>query len=163
MLRENSGSFASQFVFFLCLSENSLPKPKSLDAKVSHSVLAMKSGERESSGIPSSSSPSSSSTSLSLTSPKEHKGAPVIVPLIKPSAGSVPRDNTCGHLAHSSAAPRFTHAHITHDLCCVYMGKVRVQGQLGGWSIGFRSLLMAPKHSEKTRKQSFVFGLLSVQ
>ncbi|XP_073349379.1 sine oculis-binding protein homolog [Pagrus major] len=67
------------------LKENSLPKPKSLDAKVSHSVLAMKSGERESSGVPSS-SPSSSSTSLSLTTPKEHKGAPVIVPLIKPSA-----------------------------------------------------------------------------
>ncbi|XP_030261878.1 sine oculis-binding protein homolog isoform X2 [Sparus aurata] len=68
------------------LKENSLPKPKSMDAKVSHSVLAMKSGERESSGVPSSSSPSSSSTSLSLTTPKEHKGAPVIVPLIKPSA-----------------------------------------------------------------------------
>ncbi|KAM9840098.1 sine oculis-binding protein homolog [Aulostomus maculatus] len=67
------------------LKENSLPKPKSLDAKVSHSVLAMKSGERESSSVPSS-SPSSSSTSTSLTTPKEHKSAPVIVPLIKPSA-----------------------------------------------------------------------------
>uniref|UniRef100_UPI003AB071E8 sine oculis-binding protein homolog n=1 Tax=Centroberyx gerrardi TaxID=166262 RepID=UPI003AB071E8 len=67
------------------LKENSLPKPKSLDSKVSHSVLAMKSGERESSSVPSS-SPSSSSTSSSLTSPKEHKSAPVIVPLIKPSA-----------------------------------------------------------------------------
>ncbi|XP_023122808.2 sine oculis-binding protein homolog isoform X1 [Amphiprion ocellaris] len=67
------------------LKENSLPKPKSLDTKVSHSVLAMKSGERESSSVPSS-SPSSSATSSSLTSPKEHKSAPVIVPLIKPSA-----------------------------------------------------------------------------
>ncbi|KAM7395262.1 hypothetical protein PAMA_006837 [Pampus argenteus] len=67
------------------LKENSLPKPKNLDTKVSHSVLAMKSGERESSSVPSSSS-SSSSTSSSLTSPKEHKSAPVIVPLIKPSA-----------------------------------------------------------------------------
>ncbi|KAM9339569.1 sine oculis-binding protein homolog [Symphorus nematophorus] len=67
------------------LKENSLPKPKSLDTKVSHSVLAMKSGERESSSVPSS-SPSSSSTSSSLTTPKEHKSAPVIVPLIKPSA-----------------------------------------------------------------------------
>lgn len=68
------------------LTENSLPKPKSLDTKVSHSVLAMKSGERDSSSVPSS-SPSSSSTSSSLTTPKEHKSAPVIVPLIKPSAG----------------------------------------------------------------------------
>ncbi|XP_042360027.1 sine oculis-binding protein homolog isoform X2 [Plectropomus leopardus] len=67
------------------LKENSLPKPKSLDAKVGHSVLAMKSGERESSSVPSS-SPSSSSTTSSLTTPKEHKSAPVIVPLIKPSA-----------------------------------------------------------------------------
>ncbi|XP_040920643.1 sine oculis-binding protein homolog isoform X2 [Toxotes jaculatrix] len=67
------------------LKENSLPKPKSLDTKVSHSVLAMKTGERESSSVPSS-SPSSSSTSSSLTTPKEHKSAPVIVPLIKPSA-----------------------------------------------------------------------------
>ncbi|XP_076021499.1 sine oculis-binding protein homolog isoform X2 [Genypterus blacodes] len=67
------------------LKENSLPKPKCADTKVSHSVLAMKSGERESSSV-SSSSPSSSSTSSSLTSPKEHKSAPVIVPLIKPSA-----------------------------------------------------------------------------
>ncbi|XP_018517645.1 sine oculis-binding protein homolog isoform X1 [Lates calcarifer] len=67
------------------LKENSLPKPKSLDTKVSHSVLAMKSGERESSSVPSS-SPSSSSTSSSLATPKEHKSAPVIVPLIKPSA-----------------------------------------------------------------------------
>ncbi|KAM4600655.1 sine oculis-binding protein homolog [Polymixia lowei] len=65
------------------LKENSLPKPKSLDSKVSHSVLAMKSAE--SSSVPSSSS-SSSSPSSSLTSPKEHKSAPVIVPLIKPSA-----------------------------------------------------------------------------
>ncbi|KAK2856138.1 hypothetical protein Q5P01_004873 [Channa striata] len=68
------------------LKENSLPKPKSLDSKVSHSVLAMKSGERESSSVPSSSSSSSSSTSSSLATPKEHKSAPVIVPLIKPSA-----------------------------------------------------------------------------
>ncbi|XP_056261361.1 sine oculis-binding protein homolog isoform X1 [Seriola aureovittata] len=67
------------------LKENSLPKPKSLDTKVSHSVLAMKCGERDSSSVPSS-SPSSSSTSSSLTTPKEHKSAPVIVPLIKPSA-----------------------------------------------------------------------------
>ncbi|XP_070843476.1 sine oculis-binding protein homolog isoform X1 [Chaetodon trifascialis] len=67
------------------LKENSLPKPKSLETKVSHSVLTMKSGERESSSVPSS-SPSSSSTSSSLTTPKEHKSAPVIVPLIKPSA-----------------------------------------------------------------------------
>lgn len=67
------------------LKENSLPKPKSLDTKVCHSVLAMKSGERESSSVPSS-SPSSSSTSSSLATPKEHKSAPVIVPLIKPSA-----------------------------------------------------------------------------
>uniref|UniRef100_UPI0037E73184 sine oculis-binding protein homolog isoform X2 n=1 Tax=Semicossyphus pulcher TaxID=241346 RepID=UPI0037E73184 len=67
------------------LKENSLPKPKSLETKVGHSVLAMKSGERESSSVPSS-SPSSSSTSSSLTTPKEHKSAPVIVPLIKPSA-----------------------------------------------------------------------------
>ncbi|XP_058469681.1 sine oculis-binding protein homolog isoform X2 [Solea solea] len=66
------------------LKENSLPKVKSLDAKVSHSVLAMKSGERESSSVPSS-SPSSSSTSSSLTTPKA-TSAPVIVPLIKPSA-----------------------------------------------------------------------------
>ncbi|KAM4713392.1 sine oculis-binding protein homolog isoform 4-T4 [Anableps anableps] len=67
------------------LKENSLPKPKSLDAKVSHSVQAMKSGERDLSSIPSSSQ-SSSSTSSILTTPKEHKNAPVIVPLIKPSA-----------------------------------------------------------------------------
>lgn len=67
------------------LKENSLPKPKSLDSKVSHSVLAMKSGERDSTSVPSS-SPSSSSTSSSMTTPKEHKSAPVIVPLIKPSA-----------------------------------------------------------------------------
>ncbi|XP_068198368.1 sine oculis-binding protein homolog isoform X2 [Antennarius striatus] len=64
------------------LKENSLPKPKNLEAKVGHSVLAVKSAERE----PPSSSPSSSSTNPSLTAPKEHKGAPVIVPLIKPSA-----------------------------------------------------------------------------
>ncbi|CAL8317976.1 unnamed protein product [Merluccius merluccius] len=67
------------------LKENSLPKPKSAESKVSHSVLAMKSGERESSSVPSSSS-SSSSPSSSLTGPKDHKSAPVIVPLIKPSA-----------------------------------------------------------------------------
>ncbi|XP_056150614.1 sine oculis-binding protein homolog [Lampris incognitus] len=67
------------------LKENSLPKPKGPDSKVSHTVLAMKSAERESSSVPSSSS-SSSSPSSSLTSPKEHKSAPVIVPLIKPSA-----------------------------------------------------------------------------
>ncbi|XP_034756187.1 sine oculis-binding protein homolog isoform X2 [Etheostoma cragini] len=66
------------------LKENSLPKSKSLDTKVSHSVLAMKSGEIVSS-VPSSSS-SSSSTSSTLTTPKEHTSAPVIVPLIKPSA-----------------------------------------------------------------------------
>ncbi|XP_063757912.1 sine oculis-binding protein homolog B-like [Eleginops maclovinus] len=67
------------------LKENSLPKSKSLATKVSHSVLAMKSGERESSSVPSSSS-SSSSTCSSLTTSNEHKSAPVIVPLIKPSA-----------------------------------------------------------------------------
>ncbi|XP_038134611.1 sine oculis-binding protein homolog isoform X1 [Cyprinodon tularosa] len=67
------------------LKENSLPKPKSLDAKVSHSVLAMKSVERDPSSIPSSSQSSSSTCSI-LTTPKEHKNAPVIVPLIKPSA-----------------------------------------------------------------------------
>ncbi|KAM4522384.1 sine oculis-binding protein homolog isoform 1-T1 [Odontesthes bonariensis] len=67
------------------LKENSLPKSKSLDTNVNHSVLAIKSGERESSSVPSS-SPSSSSTSSSLTTPKEHKSSPVIVPLIKPSA-----------------------------------------------------------------------------
>ncbi|XP_037606907.1 sine oculis-binding protein homolog isoform X2 [Sebastes umbrosus] len=67
------------------LKENSLPKLKSLDTKVGQSVLAMKSGERESSSVPSS-SPSSSSTCSSLTTSKEHKSAPVIVPLIKPSA-----------------------------------------------------------------------------
>ncbi|KAL6095874.1 uncharacterized protein ACO6RY_09703 [Pungitius sinensis] len=67
------------------LKENSLPKHKSPDTKVGHSVLAMKSGERESSGVPSS-SPSSSSTSSSLITSKEQKTAPVIVPLIKPSA-----------------------------------------------------------------------------
>ncbi|XP_029281469.1 LOW QUALITY PROTEIN: sine oculis-binding protein homolog [Cottoperca gobio] len=67
------------------LKENSLPKPKSLDTKVGNTVLAMKSGERESSSVPSS-SPSSSSTCSSLTTSKEHTSAPVIVPLIKPSA-----------------------------------------------------------------------------
>ncbi|CAJ1077031.1 sine oculis-binding protein homolog isoform X2 [Xyrichtys novacula] len=67
------------------LKENSLPKQKSLETKAGHSVLAMKSTERESSSVPSS-SPSSSSTSSTLTTPKEHKSAPVIVPLIKPSA-----------------------------------------------------------------------------
>ncbi|XP_056284511.1 sine oculis-binding protein homolog isoform X2 [Pseudoliparis swirei] len=67
------------------LKENSLPKLKSVDTKVDHSVLAMKSGERESSSVPSS-SPSSSSTSSSLITSKEQKTAPVIVPLIKPSA-----------------------------------------------------------------------------
>ncbi|XP_028253203.1 sine oculis-binding protein homolog isoform X2 [Parambassis ranga] len=67
------------------LKENSLPKPKSLDTKVSHTVLALKSGEREPASVPSSSP--SSSTSSSLATPKEHKSAaPVIVPLIKPSA-----------------------------------------------------------------------------
>nr|XP_057913783.1 sine oculis-binding protein homolog isoform X1 [Doryrhamphus excisus] len=65
------------------LKENSLPKHKTADSKVSHSVHAMKSGEKDSSRIPSS-SPSSSSTSTSTS--KEHKSAPVIVPLIKPSA-----------------------------------------------------------------------------
>ncbi|KAK6294975.1 hypothetical protein J4Q44_G00342010 [Coregonus suidteri] len=64
------------------LKENSVPKSKSLDSKVSPSALAMRSGESESSSVPSSSSPSSSS----LTSSMEHKSAPVIVPLIKPSA-----------------------------------------------------------------------------
>lgn len=73
--------------FLVHLTENSLPKPKSLDAKVSHSVLAMKSGERDFSSVPSSSQ-SSSSTSSILTTPKEHNNAPVIVPLIKPSAGT---------------------------------------------------------------------------
>ncbi|XP_065819848.1 sine oculis-binding protein homolog isoform X1 [Labrus bergylta] len=67
------------------LKENSLPKSRSLETNAGHPVLAMKSGERESSSVPSS-SPSSSSTSSSLTTPKEHKSAPVIVPLIKPSA-----------------------------------------------------------------------------
>ncbi|KAM6915681.1 sine oculis-binding protein homolog isoform 1-T1 [Xenentodon cancila] len=67
------------------LKENSLPKPKSVDNKVSHTVLAVKGGEREPPCVPSS-SPTSSSTSSSLTIPKEHKSAPVIVPLIKPSA-----------------------------------------------------------------------------
>ncbi|XP_034088261.1 sine oculis-binding protein homolog B-like isoform X2 [Gymnodraco acuticeps] len=67
------------------LKENSVPKSKSVDTTVSHSVLAMKSGERESSSVPSSSS-SSSSTCSSLTTSNEHKSAPVIVPLIKPSA-----------------------------------------------------------------------------
>ncbi|XP_057679681.1 sine oculis-binding protein homolog isoform X2 [Corythoichthys intestinalis] len=65
------------------LKENSLPKPKTLDSKVSHTVLAMKSVERESFTVPSS---SSSSTSTSSSTAKEHKSAPVIVPLIKPSA-----------------------------------------------------------------------------
>ncbi|XP_031692781.1 sine oculis-binding protein homolog isoform X1 [Oncorhynchus kisutch] len=60
------------------LKENSVPKSKSLDSPM---TLAMRSGERESSRVPSS-SPGSSS----LTSPKEQKSAPVIVPLIKPSA-----------------------------------------------------------------------------
>lgn len=72
---------------FLFIPENSLPKPKHLDTKVSNSVLAIKSGERDPSSVPSS-SPSSSSTSSTLTNPKEHKSAPVIVPLIKPSAGT---------------------------------------------------------------------------
>ncbi|XP_021455742.2 sine oculis-binding protein homolog B isoform X1 [Oncorhynchus mykiss] len=67
------------------LKENSVPKPKSLNSKVSPSALAMRSGERESSSVPSSTS-SSFPSSSSLTSPKEHKSAPVIVPLIKPSA-----------------------------------------------------------------------------
>lgn len=48
----------------------------------------MKTGERESSSIPSSSPSSSSSANPPLTTHKEHKGAPVIVPLIKPSAGT---------------------------------------------------------------------------
>ncbi|XP_062323965.1 sine oculis-binding protein homolog isoform X2 [Osmerus eperlanus] len=63
------------------LKENSVPKLKSFNNKTSPSALAMRSGERESPSVPSSSSPSSS-----MTSPKEHKSAPVIVPLIKPSA-----------------------------------------------------------------------------
>ncbi|XP_030200666.1 sine oculis-binding protein homolog B isoform X2 [Gadus morhua] len=67
------------------LKENSLPKPKGAESEAGHSVLAMKSGERESTSMPCSSS-SSSSPSSSLTSHKEHKSAPVIVPLIKPSA-----------------------------------------------------------------------------
>ncbi|XP_068433689.1 sine oculis-binding protein homolog B-like isoform X2 [Clinocottus analis] len=67
------------------LKENSLPKSKSVDTKVGHSVHAMKSGERESCSVPSS-SPSSSSTSSSMITSKEQKTAPVIVPLIKPSA-----------------------------------------------------------------------------
>ncbi|XP_037101393.1 sine oculis-binding protein homolog A-like isoform X1 [Syngnathus acus] len=65
------------------LKENSLPKLKTADSKVSHSVLAMKSIERESFSVPSS---SSSSSSTSSSTPKEQKSAPVIVPLIKPSA-----------------------------------------------------------------------------
>ncbi|KAM8846616.1 sine oculis-binding protein homolog isoform 1-T1 [Synchiropus picturatus] len=68
------------------LKENSLPKPKSSDGKISHPVLAMKTGDKEASSVPSSSSPSSSSVSTTLSTPKEHKSAPVIVPLIKPSA-----------------------------------------------------------------------------
>ncbi|XP_077367467.1 sine oculis-binding protein homolog isoform X1 [Festucalex cinctus] len=67
------------------LKENSAPKPKSVDSKASHSVLTVKSVERELFSVPSSSS-SSSSTSTSSSMPKEHKSAPVIVPLIKPSA-----------------------------------------------------------------------------
>ncbi|CDQ62926.1 unnamed protein product [Oncorhynchus mykiss] len=63
------------------LKENSVPKSKSLDSPM---TLAMRSGERESSRVPSS-SPGSSS----LTSPKEQKSAPVIVPLIKPSAETI--------------------------------------------------------------------------
>ncbi|XP_013999396.2 sine oculis-binding protein homolog [Salmo salar] len=58
------------------LKENSVPKSKSLDSPV---TLAMRVGERESSRVPSSSPGSSSLTG-------EQKSAPVIVPLIKPSA-----------------------------------------------------------------------------
>ncbi|TNM94866.1 hypothetical protein fugu_017625 [Takifugu bimaculatus] len=68
------------------LKENSSPKPRSLETKVNPSVLTMKTGERESSSVPSSSPSSSSSANPSRTNPKEHKSAPVIVPLIKPSA-----------------------------------------------------------------------------
>ncbi|KAJ7988070.1 hypothetical protein DPEC_G00319820 [Dallia pectoralis] len=84
------------------LKENSVSKPKILNIRASDhqsirasdhqsirasdhqsiraspSVPAMRSGERELSSVPSSSS--------SLISHKEHKSAPVIVPLIKPSA-----------------------------------------------------------------------------
>lgn len=74
---------------YKCLSENSSPKPRSLESKINPSVLAMKPGEREPPSVPSSSPSSFSSAIPSLTIPKEHKSAPVIVPLIKPSAGSV--------------------------------------------------------------------------
>ncbi|KAL0965057.1 hypothetical protein UPYG_G00276200 [Umbra pygmaea] len=67
------------------LKENSGPKHKILDTNVVPSALPMRGGEAESSSVPSSSS-SSSPSSSSLTSLKEHKSAPVIVPLIKPSA-----------------------------------------------------------------------------
>lgn len=116
-----------------CLSENSLPKLKSVDTKVDHSVLAMKSGERESSSVPSS-SPSSSSTSSSLITSKEQKTAPVIVPLIKPSAGRLP-NFTMNVIIECccNAATRFTHGHIIHDLYYVCMWKV--QGQQCGYGL----------------------------
>lgn len=83
---------------FKCLSENSSPKPRSLDTKVNPGVLTMKTGEREPPSVPSSSPSSFSSANPSLTIPKEHKSAPVIVPLIKPSAGSAEsRFDRLGH------------------------------------------------------------------
>uniref|UniRef100_A0A8C6WPZ4 Sine oculis binding protein homolog n=1 Tax=Neogobius melanostomus TaxID=47308 RepID=A0A8C6WPZ4_9GOBI len=64
------------------LKENSLPKPKESKPAVPASVLSMKTADRDC--VPVSSSSSSSSSALS--SPKELKSPPVIVPLIKPSA-----------------------------------------------------------------------------
>ncbi|KAK7906628.1 hypothetical protein WMY93_015240 [Mugilogobius chulae] len=70
------------------LKENSLPKSKESKVCVS-SVLSMKPVDRDVTGVPAS-SPSSSCTSSSVVTPKELKSelksAPVIVPLIKPSA-----------------------------------------------------------------------------
>ncbi|XP_072313189.1 sine oculis-binding protein homolog B [Eucyclogobius newberryi] len=63
------------------LKENSLPKSKESKVCVS-SVLSMKPAEVSS--VPASSPSSSTSSTLSI--PKELKSAPVIVPLIKPSA-----------------------------------------------------------------------------
>lgn len=64
------------------LKENSLPKAKESKPIVPGSVLSMKTVDRDS--VPVSSSSSSSSSTLST--PKELKSSPVIVPLIKPSA-----------------------------------------------------------------------------
>ncbi|XP_055088193.1 sine oculis-binding protein homolog B isoform X2 [Periophthalmus magnuspinnatus] len=70
------------------LKENSLPKPKESKVCVP-SVLSVKPVDRDVSNRDVSSVPASSpssSTSSTLTTPKELKSAPVIVPLIKPSA-----------------------------------------------------------------------------